>query len=79
MASREQVKHEKADPTNTLFPEKVFDTNSSDPEHLNEDNESEQLMLDCNGLPLVPQPSRFKDDPLVCPFPGISISLLIPY
>ena len=23
------------------------------------------LILDKNGLPLVPQPSRFKDDPLV--------------
>ena len=23
------------------------------------------LKLDSNGLPLVPQPSRFKDDPLV--------------
>jgi hypothetical protein len=28
-------------------------------------NVSEQLKLDSNGLPLVPQPSRFKDDPLV--------------
>lgn len=24
------------------------------------------LKLDKHGLPLVPQPSRFKDDPLVC-------------
>lgn len=26
---------------------------------------SEDLKLDSKGLPLVPQPSRFKDDPLV--------------
>jgi hypothetical protein len=26
---------------------------------------SEDLKLDATGLPLVPQPSRFKDDPLV--------------
>lgn len=28
-------------------------------------NASEDLKLDATGLPLVPQPSRFKDDPLV--------------
>jgi hypothetical protein len=28
-------------------------------------NVSEDLKLDSTGLPLVPQPSRFKDDPLV--------------
>lgn len=28
----------------------------------------EALKLDNNGLPLVPQPSRFKDDPLVSTF-----------
>lgn len=28
--------------------------------------ESATLRLDKNGLPLVPQPSRFMDDPLVC-------------
>lgn len=28
---------------------------------------AESLRLDSNGLPLVPQPSRFKDDPLVRP------------
>ncbi len=27
----------------------------------------ENLRLDSHGLPLVPQPSRFKDDPLVSP------------
>ena len=36
-------------------------------------NLSDELKLDSNGLPLVPQPSRFKDDPLVsrppCPPP----------
>lgn len=31
---------------------------------------STDSLLDKNGLPLVPQPSRFKDDPLVCPFPS---------
>lgn len=39
-----------------------------DPEKYEESNElepSEDLKLDNNGLPLVPQPSRFKDDPLV--------------
>jgi len=29
------------------------------------EKDSEELKLDSNGLPLVPQPSRFKDDPLV--------------
>lgn len=28
-------------------------------------NASEDLKLDATGLPLIPQPSRFKDDPLV--------------
>jgi hypothetical protein len=39
-----------------------------DPEKYQESNEvesSQNLKLDSKGLPLVPQPSRFKDDPLV--------------
>ncbi|KUJ22913.1 MFS general substrate transporter [Mollisia scopiformis] len=41
-----------------------------DPEKYEESNgfnSSENLRLDNNGLPLVPQPSRFKDDPLNWP------------
>lgn len=30
-----------------------------------ETGDDSELILDNNGLPLVPQPSRFKDDPLV--------------
>lgn len=28
-------------------------------------SDDRELVLDYNGLPLIPQPSRFKDDPLV--------------
>ncbi|KAF8847641.1 MFS general substrate transporter [Acephala macrosclerotiorum] len=48
--------------------EKSF--NSRDPEKCEDGNgseSSEDLKLDNNGLPLVPQPSRFKDDPLNWP------------
>ena len=39
-------------------------------------NALEDPKLDSTGLPLVPQPSRFKDDPLVSnPFPPIFFSL----
>ena len=31
-----------------------------------ETGDDREFLLDHNGLPLVPQPSRFKDDPLVC-------------
>jgi len=31
---------------------------------------TEEWKLDSNGLPLVPQPSRFKDDPLVSENPS---------
>ena len=31
-----------------------------------ETGDESELLLDYNNLPLVPQPSRFKDDPLVC-------------
>ena len=37
----------------------------SDMEKDSRSNASEDLKLDSTGLPLVPQPSRFKDDPLV--------------
>lgn len=42
-----------------------------DPEKYPESNDSrsvETLKLAADGLPLVPQPSQFKDDPLVRPF-----------
>lgn len=42
--------------------------NVRDPEKYQDSHQSESLeplKLDSNGLPLVPQPSRFKDDPLV--------------
>jgi hypothetical protein len=47
-----------------------------DPEqHHSKDGVFEALKLDSKGLPLVPQPSHFKDDPLVSfplqNFPGI--------
>ena len=48
--------------TDTMDPEKTH------AEFMNHDSAStsgESLRLDSNGLPLVPQPSRFKDDPLV--------------
>jgi hypothetical protein len=44
---------------------KTFADVSSDVEQL-DNNDSDSLeKVDYNGLPLVPQPSRFKDDPLV--------------
>lgn len=45
----------------------VFKSSSDqDPEKYNNQLETTgELKLDNNGLPLVPQPSRFKDDPLV--------------
>jgi hypothetical protein len=45
-----------------------------DPEKYPESNDCRSIIhdikLDADGLPLVPQPSRFKDDPLVRPFPN---------
>jgi hypothetical protein len=38
-------------------------------------NPSSDLILDPNGLPLVPQPSRFKDDPLVHMTPPSSLTV----
>ena len=37
-------------------------------------NASEDLKLDSTGLPLVPQPSRFKDDPLVSNLSIVTVS-----
>jgi hypothetical protein len=61
--------------SNDSFEEKFGDSPKSpsvdtDPEQRLSDKESEsnsaaELKRDSNGLPLVPQPSRFKDDPLV--------------
>lgn len=43
------------------------------------ENESKEpisdLKLDANGLPLVPQPSDHKDDPLVCLLPPVLMSI----
>jgi hypothetical protein len=44
---------------------KTFADASSDVERPNSNDSDELEKLDYNGLPLVPQPSRFKDDPLV--------------
>jgi hypothetical protein len=71
MAAQEQLKPaEKADVTNSLPSPNLFNTNSIDSEQQTKSNETEQLKLDSNGLPLVPQPSRFKDDPLVRTIPA---------
>jgi hypothetical protein len=47
--------------------QKTFADTSSDvdPERPDSDDSNSLEKLDYNGLPLVPQPSRFKDDPLV--------------
>lgn len=58
----------KAKSFNSRDPEKYEDGNGSE--------SSENLKLDNNCLPLVPQPSRFKDDPLVCPRIFYQIKLL---
>lgn len=58
--------------TDTMDPEKTH------AEFMNHDSAStsgESLRLDSNGLPLVPQPSRFKDDPLVLYFLTCHLSL----
>jgi hypothetical protein len=44
---------------------KTFADASSDVERPDSNDSDELEKLDYNGLPLVPQPSRFKDDPLV--------------
>jgi hypothetical protein len=45
---------------------KTFADASSDVERPGSNDSNELLeKLDYNGLPLVPQPTRFKDDPLV--------------
>ncbi|PVH78809.1 MFS general substrate transporter [Cadophora sp. DSE1049] len=47
-----------------LDPEK---THAEEMRHDSASTSAESLRLDSNGLPLVPQPSRFKDDPLNWP------------
>jgi hypothetical protein len=58
----------------TFLDDKKSSTEAGDPERQYSHSEmekgsrndiSEDLKLDSTGLPLVPQPSRFKDDPLV--------------
>lgn len=44
---------------------------SSNDENIFRNTSAAELRLDSNGLPLVPQPSKFKDDPLVS-FPTTS-------
>lgn len=46
---------------------KLSNTISLGPEQQNKSSASADIKLDPNGLPLVPQPSRFKDDPLNWP------------
>lgn len=71
MASQEQLRpDEKAGIMNSLPSPNLFNTNSIDPEQHTKSDVSEELKLDSNGLPLVPQPSRFKDDPLVRNIPA---------
>lgn len=48
-------------------PERRLSNNNGDQEF--ESNSAAELLRDPHGLPLVPQPSRFKDDPLVSKFP----------
>jgi hypothetical protein len=56
---------------------KTFADASSDVERPDSNDSDELEKLDYNGLPLVPQPSRFKDDPLVsidkAPLSGIMV------
>ncbi|CAG8981941.1 hypothetical protein HYALB_00013889 [Hymenoscyphus albidus] len=56
----------------TNDPERNISTRRSDEKrptstHDHEDNHATECKRDANGLPLVPQPSRFKDDPLNWP------------
>jgi hypothetical protein len=44
--------------------QKEAELDINDPQKLKEDDPSD-LRLDKHGLPLVPQPTRHKDDPLV--------------
>ena len=65
----EEIKGDRVEET---FADGTKSSSDDDPEHQlthngqeKRGNVSEELKLDSNGLPLVPQPSRFKDDPLV--------------
>ncbi len=60
---------------------KSSNDDSHDPEKYPESNDSRSIhdiKLDADGLPLVPQPSRFKDDPLVRPFCNANSCLVPP-
>ena len=77
----------RAETSNDSSVEKLGDrpkssSDDTDPEQRLSDKESEsnsaaELKRDSNGLPLVPQPSRFKDDPLVSLLISSNISIKI--
>jgi hypothetical protein len=71
MMSDENIKGHRGE---TFLDDKKSSSEGGDPEQQishgdmekdSRSNASEDLKLDSTGLPLVPQPSRFKDDPLV--------------
>ena len=65
--------------TEILDPERTsFHAEKSDSDGVREKETQERpLKLDSNGLPLVPQPSDRKDDPLVCcVLPNVSLIIV---
>ena len=64
----------KTTPIQETFSDAAKTSSDEDPErqessnglHDEKDGNTSSPILDKTGFPLVPQPSRFKDDPLVC-------------